>query len=80
MTALLAVLQVIITGLPEAEAIWPTISNLLSSGAAPSPADQATLWTAAAAIHARVQASVTPAKAVAAAATPTVAAAATPIG
>lgn len=56
MIALLPILQVLLSALPEFEAIWPVISRLLANAQAPQPADMAALWTAAAAVHARVQA------------------------
>jgi hypothetical protein len=54
----LPILQLLLSALPEFEAIWPVISKSLVTGQAPQPADMAALWTAATAIHARVQAGV----------------------
>lgn len=56
MTAILPILQLLLAALPEFEALWPVLSKLLVTGQPPQPADMATLWAAAAAAHARVQA------------------------
>ncbi len=56
MTAILPILQLLLAALPEFEAIWPVLSKLLVTGQPPQPGDMATLWSAAAAVHARVQA------------------------
>jgi len=53
--AILPILELLLSALPEFEAIWPTLSKMLSSGQTPQPADLATLWAAASAVHARVQ-------------------------
>lgn len=56
MTALLPILQILLAVLPEFEAIWPVISNVLVTGEQPQPAELAALWAAAAAVHRRLQA------------------------
>jgi hypothetical protein len=56
--AILPILQLLLSALPEFEAIWPVISKSLATGQSPQPADMATLWTAATAVHARVQAGI----------------------
>lgn len=57
--AILPILQLLLSALPEFEAVWPVISNVLATGQSPQPADMATLWNAAASVHARVQAAAT---------------------
>lgn len=56
MIAILPILQLLLSALPEFAAIWPVISKALATGQSPQPADMAALWTAATAVHARVQA------------------------
>ena len=58
MIAILPILQLLLSALPEFEAIWPVISQSVITGQSPQPADMAALWTAATAVHARVQAGV----------------------
>lgn len=59
--AILPILQLLLSALPEFEAIWPVISKSLVTGQSPQPSDMAALWTAATAVHARVQAAPAPA-------------------
>jgi hypothetical protein len=57
MPVALLVLQAALQLVPEVAAAWPTIQALLANpSVAPTPSQSATLWSAVAAAHQRVQA------------------------
>lgn len=53
--AIVALIASLLKLIPEMSSDWAILEKLLTTGAEPTAADMAALWTAAAAAHARVQ-------------------------